>query len=186
MATRKYVCTWQTGVQGGAGMSVFYSAFGTDMTPALNTFWGAIKATFSDEVSVTVPTNGDVIDESTGLLTGAWTGGTGSVNSGSAHSAYAAGTGAFIKWNTATVIAGHRVKGRTFIAPILVNGYDTNGTIIGSYLTIIQNAATTLAATGQPVIWHRPPVIGSPGGAVAAVVSATVPDKTTSLASRRH
>jgi hypothetical protein len=186
MATRKYVCTWQTGTQGGSGLSVFYSAFGTDMTPALNTFWGAVKATFSDEVSVTVPANGDVFDESTGLLTGAWTAGTTSTNTGSSHGAYAAGTGAFVKWNTATVIGGHRVKGRTFIAPILAAGFDTNGTIVGGYLTIIQNAANTLAATGQMLIWHRPPVIGAPGGATAAVVSATVPDKTTSLASRRH
>lgn len=186
MASRKYVCTWTTGVQGGAGISTFYSAFGTDVTPDLNTFWGAVKSVFSDEVSVTVPTNGDVIDESTGLLTGAWTGGTGSTNAGSSHGAYAAGTGAFIKWNTGVVVGGHRVVGRTFIAPILAAGFDTNGTLAAGYVTIIQNAANTLAATGRLSIWHRPPVIGSPGGSMAPIVSATVPDKTTSLASRRH
>jgi hypothetical protein len=145
-----------------------------------------VKAVFSDEVTVQVPTNGDVFDESTGLLTGAWVGGTGSSNTGSSHGAYPAGTGAFIKWNTGAVVAGHRVTGRTFIAPILAVGFDTNGSIVSGYLTILTNASTTLAATGKLLIWHRPAVIGSPGGSTHSVVSATVPDKTTSLASRRH
>jgi|SRR6476661_4630503 len=186
MPARKYVCTWTTGVQGGAGISTFYSAFGTDATPDLNTFWAAVKTIFSDEVSVTVPSNGDVIDESTGLLTGAWTAGTAGTHSGTTHSAYPAGTGAFIKWNTGVVVAGHRVVGRTFIAPILSNSFDTNGTLTSGVVTTLQNAANTLAASGHLSIWHRPPVIGSPGGSLAGIVSATVPDKTTSLSSRRH
>lgn len=186
MATRKTVCIWATGSQGGAGISTFYSAFGTDITTDLNTFWTSVKAVFSDEVTVTVPTNGDVIDESTGLLTGSWTGGTGSTNTGSSHGAYPAGTGAFIKWNTGAVVGGHRVVGRTFIAPMLAAGFDTNGSIAGGYMTILTGAANTLAATGKLLIWHRPPVIGAPGGSTHSVVSATVPDKTTSLASRRH
>lgn len=186
MAARKVVCVWSTGTQGGSGISTFYGAFGTDITPDLNTFWGSIKALFSDEVSVQVPPNGDVIDESTGLLTGAWTGGTSTTNVGTTHSAYPAGTGAFIKWNTGVVVGGHRVVGRTFIAPILANSFDTNGTLTSGVVTIIQNAANVLAATGRVSVWHRPPVIGSPGGSLAGIVSATVPDKTTSLRSRRH
>jgi hypothetical protein len=186
MATRKYVCPWSTGSQGGAGISTFYSAFGTDMTSDLNTFWNAVKAVFSDEVTVSVPSSGDVFDETTGTLTGAWTAGTAGSYSGSSHGAYPAGTGAFIKWNTGTVIGGHRVKGRTFIAPILAAGFDVNGTLAGGYLTIIQNAATTLAGSGKMLVWHRPTTSGGSDGATAAVVSATVPDKTTSLASRRH
>jgi len=84
------------------------------------------------------------------------------------------------------VVAGHRVVGRTFIAPILSNSFDTNGTLTSGVVTTLQNAANTLAASGHLSIWHRPPVIGSPGGSLAGIVSATVPDKTTSLSSRRH
>ena len=185
MPHRVIRCAWNTGV-GGAGVSTFYCADSADLTPALNTFWAAVKAVFSDTVTVTVPTNGDVIDASTGLLTGSWTGGTGSSNTGTSHGAYAGGTGAFIKWSTPQIVDGRRLKGKTFIAPILAAGYDVDGTLAGGYLTIIQNAANTLAATGLMQIWHRPPVHGSPGGQMGIVNAATVPDKVTSLATRRH
>ncbi len=184
MANRKYQCVWATG-PGGVGLSTFYGDFGVDATPELNTFWAAVKSIFSDETSVTVPSNGDVFDPVTGLLTGAWVGGTTSTNVGTTHSAYVAGTGAYIKWNTSTVVTGHRDKGKTFIAPILANSFDTNGTLTSGVVTTLQNAANTLAATGKFYVWHRPnPAKGTPGS-VALITSATVPDKVTSLATRR-
>lgn len=185
MPMRVVKVVWNTGV-GGPGLSTFYTLDSVDGTPALNTFWNAVKAVFSSTVNVTVPSSGDTIDASTGTLTGGWSGGTAGTYTGSSAGAYAGGTGAFIKWNTSGIAGGRRVRGRTFIAPILAAGYDTDGTIASGYLTIIQNAATTLAGTGSFYVWHRPPAPGGAGGTMNLITSATVPDKTTSLASRRH
>jgi hypothetical protein len=181
---RRVRCPWNTGA-GGAGLSTFYTLDSIDATVELGTFWNAVKAVLSSTVNVAVPNSGDVLDASTGQLTGGWTGGTAASYTGTSAGAYAAGCGAFIKWGTSGVANGHRVRGRTFVTPILAAGYDTDGTIAGGYLTIIQNAATTLAATGKIYVWHRPTSPGGTDGQMFLITSGSVPDKVTSLKSRR-
>lgn len=185
MPMRRVRIPWNTGA-GGAGLSTFYTLDSVDATVELNTFWNAVKAVVSDTVNFSVPSNGDVLDAATGALTGAWTGGTAGTYTGTSHGAYAAGCGAFIKWNTGIVVNGHRVKGRTFIAPILSAGYDVDGTIASGYLSIIQNAATTLAGSGKIYVWHRPTPSSPGSGVMCLITSATVPDQTTSLRTRRR
>jgi hypothetical protein len=182
---RRVRCTWNTGY-GGPGLSTFYSLDSVDATVDLNTFWNAVKGVLSSTVNVAVPNSGDTLDAASGNLVGGWSGGTAGTYTGTSAGAYAAGTGAFIKWNTGSVVAGHRVVGRTYIAPILGAGYDTDGTIAGGYLTILQNAATALAGSGKIYVWHRPSGPGATDGQMVLITSATVPDKVTSLASRRH
>jgi len=181
---RRVPVAWTTGV-GAAGVSVFYSNTTDDATAALGAFFNAIKGAFPSAVTWTIPSSGDKIEGTTGALTGSWSGGTGATYSGPAAVAYAAGTGAYVRWYTNTIRNGRKFVGRTFLAPVSTGLYDAAGTIDNSNLSTFQTAANTLAATGLIVIWGRPTTVGGSDGLWAGVTSAVVPDKVTSLKTRR-
>jgi len=184
MPMRKVPVVWATGV-GGAGVSVFYTPFGSDITVELGTFWNAIKTLFPNSVTWDIPASGDVVDEASGLITGAWTGGTAAtITATGGATAYAGGTGAYVRWQTAGIVDGRRVKGRTFLLPLLTAAYDATGTIDPTRQATMQTAATTLVGAGKQVIWSRPDP-GGTNGTSHAVTAAVVPDKVTSLRSRR-
>jgi hypothetical protein len=183
-AIRRVPVSWTTG-PGGAGVSIFYSAFGTDATAALGTFFNAGKAKFNTGVTWAIPSSGDTIDENTGLITGAWTGGTAASISGTSSGAYAAGTGYYINWLTGTIRNGRKFRGRTFMCPIIITSYATDGTIDNSFLTQMQTDATALAAAGVLKVWGRPTTPGGSDGISQTVVAGQVPDKVTSLRTRR-
>lgn len=184
MASRKVPVVWSTGI-GGAGVSIFYTPFGSDATVELGTFFNAIKAFFPNAVTWDIPASGDVIDETTGLITGAWTAGTAaSITATGGAVSYPAGTGGYVRWQTAGIVDGRRVRGRTFMCPLVIGGFDTTGTIAVATQTGIQTAATTLVGSGKLLIWHRPPA-GAATGSTHAVIAATVPDKVSSLRTRR-
>lgn len=167
-------------------MSVFYSAFGTDPTGALATYFNAEKAKFNTAVSWSIPSSGDTITAETGALTGAWTGGTAATISGTSSGAYAAGTGYYVNWLTGIVRDGHKFRGRTFMAPIIITSYGTDGTIDNSFLAQSQTAATALATAGVCGVWGRPNNDAMDNGIFSLIVAGQVPDKVTSLRSRRH
>ena len=181
---RRVPVTWATGV-GGAGVSIFYSNEVDDATAALGAFFNAIKGAFPSAVSWSIPSSGDKLEATTGVLTGTWSGGTAATYSGPAAVAYAAGTGAYVRWLTNTIRDGRKFVGRTFLAPVSTGLYESNGTIETANLATLQTAANTLAASGKIVIWGRPTAPGASDGLFAGVTSAVVPDKVTSLKSRR-
>jgi hypothetical protein len=179
--------TWATGA-GGTGLSTFYFVDGTAAagTAALGNFFAAQANWCPAAVSWTVPANGDVLSPTTGLLTGVWSGGTPSTHTGSGTLLnYAAGTGAYVRWITAGIVTGHRVQGRTFICPIGNGAYDSSGSIDNTVLASMQTAASSFltAVSDDLVIWSRPKT--GTTGSQHPVVSTTVPDKVTSLRSRR-
>jgi hypothetical protein len=184
MAIRKLPVAWQTGA-GGVGVSVFYTAFGTDATVEVAAFFNAIKAFFPSGVSWNVPSSGDVVDEVTGLITGAWTAGTAASIVGTGAGAYAAGTGVYVRWQTGGIVGGRRVKGRTFLCPLIVSAYQTDGTILDASLATMNTAVNTLAAAGKLNIWHRPTAKGANDGSTHLVTAGSGPDHVTSLRSRR-
>jgi hypothetical protein len=184
MAIRKIPVAWQTGA-GGSGVSVFYSAFGVDPTVELGTFFNSIKASFPTSVTWDIPQSGDTIDEATGQITGAWTAGTPNSIAGTGAVAYAAGTGIFVRWQTAGIVNGRRVRGRTFLCPTIVNVYEANGTIVAATLTTTITAANLLVGAGKLVIWHRPSAHGMADGSMHTIIGSSVPDKVTSLRTRR-
>lgn len=181
---RRIPVTWTTG-PGGLGLSVFYSQDAADATADLFNFFNAIKGGFPTAVSWSIPSAGDKIDPLTGILNGSWSGGSAAtlVATG-ATSLYAAGTGGFIRWNTDVIENGRRLKGRTFLVPLLADQYDAQGTINNAVITSWQTAANTLVATDKLVIWHRP-TGGAANGSSADISSAVAPDKVTSLRTRR-
>jgi hypothetical protein len=179
--------TWTTGV-GGTGLSTFYFEDGTaaDGSSAVGSFFAALQPFIPAAVSISVPATGDVFDSATGELTGVWSGGTSSTTTGTSTTTnYAAGTGMYVRWVTAGVVAGRKVQGRTFLAPLANGQYDSQGSIVDATVSTMQAAAAALIAdTGNVLqIWSRPRT--TLAGTVHAVTSAVAMDKVTSLRSRR-
>lgn len=181
---RRVKIEW-TAAAGGSGLSVFYTDSSVDVTTELQTFFGAIKSRFPSGVTWSCAGSGDMLESTTGELTGGWSGGTSWTDSGSAGAvSYAAGVGAMVRWNTDGIVGGRRLRGRTFLCPIESVNYDSSGTIVTACLTNFQTAANTLETAGKLIIWHRP----TPGGAdgvVSQVTSAVVPDRVAWLRTRR-
>lgn len=184
MPVRKIPVTWNTGV-GGVGVSIFYTIDSVDVTAALGTFFGAIKAFFPTSVTWQVPSAGDTLDIASGKITGGWSGGTASTTTGAGGTAYVAGTGAYVRWLTSGVINGRRVKGRTFLCPLITGCFDANGTISDANVATMQTAVNALAGTGMLDVYTRPHPKGALNGQLSLVSAGVVPDKVTSIHSRR-
>lgn len=185
MATlRRWEVQW-TGLPGLPGLSVFHSDAATDLSLVLNAFFTAVKPLFPSSLTWNMNGSGDEFDDATGTLTGAFSGYAGFTFTGtSSDSNYAAGVGWLAQWRTAGIVNGRRVRGSTFMCPTTNGSFDNQGTISSSSLTTARNAVNTLAATGDLVIWHRPHP-GASDGSSASVISGSVPDRVTSLRSRR-
>jgi hypothetical protein len=184
VAIRRVPVAWTTG-PGGAGVSVFYSLAADDATASLAAFFNTIKGAFPAAVTWAVPSSGDTIESTTGALTGSWSGGSASTITGGGSTAYAAGTGAYVRWYTNTIRNGRKFVGRTFLVPLLGSMYDTTGTIENANLGTFQTAANTLVGVGFVGVWGRPTTPGGSNGLWGQFTSAVVPDKVTSLRSRR-
>lgn len=188
----RYRCEWG-GVRGGAALSTFYSAAAADISTELGVFFNAIKGALPNSISITVPDTGDVINDANGELTGVWTGGEQTIVLGTSSDAYSAPSGAIFEWLTPGIVAGRRVRGKTFLVPITVTNYDAVGTISASSLGIFQAAAATLVdqAGDNMRVWSRPfePKLGDDRpartGSSYPVVAQRVPDKSVILRSRR-
>ena len=173
----------------GPGVSTFF--YGTssgpgDITTALNTFFTAIRGQLPTGITFTIPSGGDVIDDATGNLTGAWTGGTGSTVTTNGTGSYAAGVGARIAWTTAAIHKKRRVRGTTYIVPLLTASFGTNGSLVASTSTTLTNAAAALQATPNtfPLIWSRP-TKGTADGVSSSITGSSVPTSVSWLRGRR-
>lgn len=180
---------WTGDVVTGGGLSTFYftdTSTPSAMTGAVNSFFTAIRTLFPTGIAWGIPSFGDIINDGDGQLVGTWAGGTASsVASSGGANAYAAGVGCRVTWPTNSIFRGRRVKGSTFLVPLITTTYETNGTIGPTPLSTIGTAAAAFQATPSsiPVVWSRP----GPGfaGQSALVVGSSVPDKVSWLRSRR-
>ena len=163
------------------------------MVDAMRAFFQALVTLLPTGLKITVPAAGDVINDTTGNLVGAWTAATPPADvTGTSAAAYPGPAGAMVHWLTGGFLDGRRVRGRTFIVPITASFFDTNGTLGASTVTTIQNAANTFLTTvgTQFHIWHRPFAGDATHpahiGGSATVTSARVPDLTVTLRTRRQ
>lgn len=173
----------------GGGVSTFYSS---NLSPggfctALRTYFVTTGGSIASGTTITIQPTGDLIDENTGALTGAWstTPPAAVICSGSAN--WASGVGTRQVWNTAGITRRRRVKGSTFLVPLGGNLYDGTGSIADATVAILQGAGATLLAadSGSMRIWSRPSGAGASDGAAHAVLSCSTPDRVSWLRSRR-
>lgn len=173
------------GVVGPGVMTFFHSGAGAGLTAAALAWLNNLKANFPDDVTFTVPSGGDLINEVTGALSGSWSASGGGVVTGTNTGAFQVGTGIRVKWATSGIVAGRRVRGATFLVPAAGLCFDTSGRLGPATIAAINTANSTFLTAVSPdlCIWSRPTPTRS--GSHAAITGASVPATGTTLRSRR-
>jgi len=183
---KRIVVNWSGGSVQGLAVTVLHFDDNTSGIAAavLGAFQG-IAPILPDSVVVTVPDNGEMIDETNGQLVGVWTevGTGGTVPGGAVSGASAAGVGGCVTWLTGGIVNGHRVRGRTFIVPLVTSVYEDDGTLTASSYSLMNGFGADLTAAGLE-IWSRPSV-AVPTGSAWPVTGHRVRDKVAFLSSRR-
>ena len=172
---------------GAPGIGHHYFMSGTtNKCASLRAFYAAAAAAAPNNTQIQVNNVGDIIDVATGLITGGWSEPAVAVFSAGGTGAYAGPAGAVVHWLSTAVVAGRRLRGRTFIVPLVNTVFDTSGSLASSYITTLQNAADALvsATLGNYVVYHRPTAAGN-DGASGQIYGARVPDLAAVLRSRR-
>lgn len=179
---------------GAPGVTTFFQnpAIAQPNPGAIRTFFEAMKTALPAGLTVTVPGSGDLIEESNGQIAGAWSATPAPLpTTMQGAGAYAGNAGSVVHWLTTTVVNGRRVRGRSFLVPVVMSGFETNGSLTPSMVDGIRTAAQALVDTtpGHLVVWHRPrkatPTQPASVGSFAAVTGVRVPDLAISLRSRR-
>lgn len=182
-------CEWGGSGVTGPGLSTFYFAqSGSGFPAAVRTFFEAVKANIPSSVTITVPNDGDIIEDTDGSLAGAWSEPSGGgITTGTFAGDYAQGVGIRCVWRTAGIYRGRRVRGSTFIVPIGSALYGTNGLLDPATQTIFQSAASALASSGANLgVYSRFSDVGThTDGEFNDVTSASVPSNVSWLRSRR-
>lgn len=186
-----------TGFPGGPGVATFYGLDGGVLAADLQAFMVTAGSLFMSDVTIQVPPGGDVIEDTTGVITGSWTGGVFAAQHGVGVGSYAAPSGILIEWLTSTILDGKRVRGRTFLVPVASTNYGADGQVLPADVAGLTVNGNTLVngSPGNFVIWHRPrlaraatlrlkALTAHPGGH-AVVTGVRVDPKVTVLRSRR-
>jgi hypothetical protein len=179
--------TWTGTPVVGTGLSTFYSqgTFAAGDAGDIKAFFTAVKATFPSGITWTIPNSYDIIEDTSGvLLGGGTTTGGGTETSGGTGTNFVQGAGGRVVWNTNGIFKGRRVRGSTFMVPLVADYWEGANAIssvaTGNWSTA---AAALIAAVPTLSIWSRPS--GGVAGEQNLVTSATIPDKTSWIRSRR-
>lgn len=187
MAIQRLRCEWAGNGVEGPGLTTFYAE--ADGTLAIQVgasgFFDALAGVIPVGTTITIPAGGDLLDETTGELTGTWGSGSPTVVAGEWTGSFAGGVGARVVWDTGVVRAGRRVRGSTFVVPMGTISYEDNGTLTAAAVAQLGLAISNMLAQvpTQMRVWSRP----KPGlpGAASPVISGRAPDKISWLRSRR-
>lgn len=179
--------TWTGTPVVGTGLSTFYflETASSGASGSVKAFFTAVKATFPSGITWTIPASYDAIDAATGtLLSGGSFTGSGTETSGTVGSNFTQGAGGRVVWNTNGIFRGRRVRGSTFMCP-LVHDYWEGASAISSVATGNWASAAAALIAAEPTLAIYSRHVGGTAGAGNVVTSATIPDKTSWLRSRR-
>lgn len=182
----RFRASWSGAGLVGPGVSTFYfEESGSGFPADVKAFFEAVKAYIPNAVTITYPTDGDLIDVATGAISGTWTDAAATPTNGTAAGSYAQGVGARIAWRTSGIRAGRRVRGSTFLAPLTTANLSTNGLWLPGVATGILTAANALVTdtSQQLMIYSKPGPAGA--GQASPVTSASVTETISWLRSRR-
>lgn len=171
----------------GPGLMTFYATSpATGLPAATVAFLNGIKSNVPDDVTFTVPSSGDRIDDATGALTGSWSGSGGATVTGTDIRQFALGQGARIRWTTGGIVAGRRVRGQTFIVPISGFCFTTGGRVDPAVITAFDTAAQTFLTdmAGALAVWSRP--VTGRAGTSHVITHGSTSSTPTALRSRRY
>lgn len=146
---------WLPGTTGGS------NADATDCLDRFRDMWVVLAAKVATGVTIQNEASVIAVESTTGVLTGAYTGTPGAaVSSTGGSNPLPAQTQGLIRWTTAGVVAGRRVRGRTFV-PLPDEADNATNSLPGSsYTSQLVAAVAALLTAGstasEPVVWHRP------------------------------
>lgn len=192
MRLHRLVIAWSGAPVVGSAVTVLHFD-GTNQTEppvaAIRGAFSAAAAVLPNTVTLTFPNSGDTINDTDGTLAGVWTSSGGGTVQGATNGNCAAGVGACIGWTTATIVNGskgpRKLRGRTFVVPLVNSSYNASGVIEPASLTALTNLGTAILAAGAFAVWHRPLTAGATNGTSGPVVSSKVRNKVAYLSSRR-
>lgn len=187
---------WRGGVGGPASTTMYSTAI---PTPAMvNNLWSGVAGQIPIGITWTIQGHGDIIDDATGNLTGAWSSGADATSSSSgAAGAYAAPVGCIIRLSTSTIVHNHHLQGRIYLVPVNGGSFQSDGTLTAAFQSVVQTAASNMnsAFSGHLAVWSRPfpgrpatatkPAVPSRVGSTGLVTGVSVPDFAAVLRSRR-
>lgn len=179
-------CVWSGSPVIGGGVSTFYvDEAAVGFVADINGFFEACKNLIVQGTTIQVESSGDLIDVATGALSGTWTDAAAGPVVALGSGAYVAGTGLRVTWSTSGIRAGRRVRGSTFLAPLIAAAFESDGTPATSVLTTVGNAAAALRVQlpTELTIYSRP--AGILPGQASPVVGYAVPNAASWLRSRR-
>jgi len=184
------------GTQGLPGLSTWYYN-GTTSTPSnadaadavarVRAFFDGIKGLLPTANTVQVSGSVDLLDPATGALTGSQSVTAPSIVTGTGGGPLPPANAILLTGQTAVIIAGRRLRGRSFISPV-ASGTQTSGLVSSAAIaTTITSANTSLTGvtSSVPVVWHRPQPPGPSGGSVSPVTTYSVGSTYAVLRSRR-
>lgn len=181
--------TWNGSPVEGGGVSTFYTSNsdGSALNTAIRQFFSSCAVALPVGLTIGFEPGGETIESTTGQINGAWTMTAPAYVSGAADGPWAMGVGARIKWVTAGITRGRRVRGSTFLVPLSVDAYDDDGSVNDAVVGTFQTASNTLAGadSGSMRIYSRPTSALAADGVAHAVTSAIAPASVTWLRSRR-
>lgn len=170
----------------GPGVTTFYFADAhTGFVSDVGAMFTSLASRFPSQMTYSIPSSGDLIDDTTGDLVGVWNDGVPFSGVGVGTSAWAQGVGFRSVWETAGTTNNRRVRGTTFWAPVDGTMLQTDGTLNDTARASALTAFNTFltACDGNLRIWTRPRA--GVTGKSTPVVSVSVPDKISWLRSRR-
>jgi len=178
--------TWNGTAVVGEGVSTFYfTEAHTGFVADLTAFWTTLKGNFPAGITLRTDNTGDLVDIDTGQLSGTWTDTAGSPVLTTGAGVFAQGVGARVKWTTTGIRNGRRVRGATFLCPLINGSYESDGSLTSTFITAATTACNTLLTdSGTFMRTYSRPVPGQ-GGQASPVTAALIPDKISWLRSRR-
>lgn len=188
MRLHRMIVAWAGAPVKGAAVNVlhFDGAESAAPNPAdVLTAYQQLSGVLANTTGVTIPTSGDTIEDTTGELVGTWAAAGGGAVVGTAGNLAAAGVGASVSWLTGGIVRGHRLRGRSYIVPLSLQAYDSDGTLTAPALTAVQNFGNALVGGNVLAVWHRPTSKGAADGTSYGAIQARVRDKVAFLSSRR-
>ena len=171
------------GWPGAPGVTtLFTNVLGGPNLAAIRTFIDGLKVYIPAGITLQIENSGQIIDTTTGKATSAWSGATQTVVTGTGTGGWAAPAGLLIHWKTGVFVNGREMRGRSFFVPVVSSTFTTDGTVNNTDVVNWRNAATAFitAMGGTLETSHRKT------GAIAPVLTASVPDKAVVLTSRRQ
>lgn len=193
--TYRYVVQWNIPNAGDA-VSVFHLGSGGGYSPAatvnaIRAAFEACKTRIPNEVTLTFPPEYAEIDNRSGQTIGFGAIASPAPVVGSGSSEWAAGVGARLVWQTDTVARGRRVRGATFMVPLVLTSFTNTGLVAETTRTLLTDAWTTAlgAASASNVaigVYSRPSSSGAGDGFWSPALTVGVPPLTATLRGRKY